>query len=94
VLSRPRRNHQARIAVNACENEKTKIDAIVDELTIPFPKSRRKPSKSRTGKVKTERNDILNHFNGNEDLVQKGTGRSHARKTSQMTAERSEVGAN
>ena len=87
---------RARIAVNACENEKTKIDAIVDRINDAiFEIQEEKAFKEQElEKLKTERNDILNHFNGNEDLVKaKELAKEVMQdKLKQMTTERSEVG--
>jgi chromosome segregation protein len=87
---------KARIAVNACENEKTKIDAIVDRIneTIFEIEEEKSYKEEALEQLKTERNDILNHFNGNEDLVREKELAKEVmqEKLKEMTAERSEVG--
>jgi chromosome segregation protein len=88
---------KARIAVNACENEKTMIDAIVDRIndTIFEIQEEKTFKEQELDKLKNERNEILNHFNGNEDLVREKelSKESMQEKLKQMTTERSEVGS-
>jgi chromosome segregation protein len=88
---------KARIAVNACENEKTKIDAIVDRINDAiFEIQEEKAFKEQElDKLKAERTDILTHFNGNEDLVrEKELAKEVLQdKLKQMTTERTEVGS-
>jgi len=87
---------KARIAVNACENEKSKIDEIVDRIQesideIQQEKTQRETELTRLG---VERNDILSNFNGNEDLVREKelVKETLQEKLKEMTTERSEVG--
>jgi chromosome segregation protein len=88
---------KSRIAVNACENEKAKIDAIVDRIndTIFEIEEEKAFKEQELEKLKAERNDILNHFNGNEDLVREKelAKESMQEKLRQMTSERTEVGS-
>jgi chromosome segregation protein len=87
---------KARIAVNACENEKTKIDEIVERINDAiFEIQEEKGFKEQElDRLKTERDDILKNFNGNEDLVREKelAKEDMQEKLKQMTTERSEVG--
>ncbi len=87
---------KARIAVNACENEKIKIDEIVDRInqTIAELQSEKRSKEQELVGLTEERNDILNHFNGNEDLVKEKELAKEVMqdKLKEMTSERSEVG--
>lgn len=87
---------KARIAVNACENEKTKIDEIVDRIreSIDEIQHEKAQKELELTRLSGERDQILGHFNGNEDLVREKelAKETMQEKLKEMTTERSEVG--